>query len=98
MEYTILDNGWYQIKFEVPHEQYGTYCDALVLSPSDYAALTENQIEAMKQERFDNWLTSFQATLTESEQEKILSLVAQFDLSDTEQYRLFLRSLKGEVL
>ena len=34
--------------------QYGKFCDALHL-PDDYA-FTEVEIEAMKQQRLDNWI------------------------------------------
>ena len=34
--------------------QYGTFSDALVLE--DNHAFTDAEIEAMKQQRFDNWI------------------------------------------
>lgn len=42
-----------KIDFEF-ESQFGTYKDALYL-PEDHT-FTEEQIEAMKQERFDNWI------------------------------------------
>ena len=43
-----------KIDFEIPNEKYGVYRDALHL-PEDHG-MTDAQIEAMKQERYDNWL------------------------------------------
>ena len=43
-----------KIDFEIPNEKYGTYRDALYL-PEDHG-MTDEQIEAMKQERYNNWL------------------------------------------
>ena len=34
--------------------QYGTFCDAIHL-PDDHG-LSDDEIEAMKQQRFDNWI------------------------------------------
>ena len=42
--------------------QYGTFCDALVLP--DNHTLTDDEIEAMKQQQLNNWL----AIITESEE------------------------------
>ena len=39
-------------KFDTP---YGSFCDALNL-PDDHG-FTETELEAMKQERLNNWLT-----------------------------------------
>jgi len=97
MNYTVLNNGWYQIAFEIPHEQYGIYRDAIVLSPSDYASITEDQVEAMKQGRFNDWVAALQPTLTTTEEEVALKLADQFDLSNPEQRRLFRQSLKNGV-
>lgn len=43
--------------------QFGTFCDALHL-PDDHA-LTDAEIEAMKQERFNNWLAIVDVQPTE---------------------------------
>jgi hypothetical protein len=40
--------------------QFGLFSDALILSDSEVAALTEDQIEAMKQQRLTNWLAIFE--------------------------------------
>ena len=41
-------------KFNKTHETYGTFADAIHL-PDDHT-LTDADIEAMKQQRFDNWV------------------------------------------
>jgi len=43
-----------KIDFEIPNEKYGAYRDALHLAEDH--GLSEAQIEAMKQERYNNWL------------------------------------------
>jgi len=40
--------------------QYGLFSDALILSDEEAAALTAEQIEAMKQQRLSNWLAIFE--------------------------------------
>lgn len=45
-----------QIKFTI-ETPYGTYSDALYLK--DDHGLTEDQIEALKQERVSNWIAIF---------------------------------------
>ena len=55
MSITVLENGWIQDSFELSHETYGVYRDALVMLPDEYNALAEEQISAMKQQRLDNW-------------------------------------------
>jgi hypothetical protein len=40
--------------------QYGQYCDALILTDEEQAALSDADIEAMKQERLKNWLSIFE--------------------------------------
>ena len=42
------------IDFSKTHETYGTFADAIHL-PDDHT-LTDADIEAMKQQRFDNWV------------------------------------------
>ena len=36
--------------------KYGQFCDALVLTDEELAALSESDIEAMKQQRLTNWI------------------------------------------
>jgi hypothetical protein len=43
-----------KIDFEVQNEKYGVYRDALHL-PDDHT-FSEAEIEAMKQERYNNWV------------------------------------------
>ena len=45
------------------HSQYGTFSDALVLE--DDHGLTEEQINAMQRQRFDNWVAIITAPPTE---------------------------------
>ena len=42
------------IDFSKTHETYGTFADAIHL-PDDHT-FTDAEIEAMKQQRFDNWV------------------------------------------
>ena len=50
----ILEDGMVRISFTKSYGRH-SYSDALILTQEDYAALTEDQIEAMKQARFDKW-------------------------------------------
>jgi hypothetical protein len=43
-----------KIDFSKTHKIYGTYSDALHLD--DDHTFTDQEIEAMKQQRFDNWV------------------------------------------
>lgn len=43
--------------------QYGVYCDALYLD--DNHSFTEQEIEAMKQERVDNWIAVIETPSSE---------------------------------
>lgn len=36
--------------------KYGQFCDALILTDEEFAALSESDIEAMKQQRLTNWI------------------------------------------
>ena len=49
-----LDNGMVSDSFEITKDGL-TFKDALVMPQDQYDALTAEQIEAMKQQRFDNW-------------------------------------------
>jgi hypothetical protein len=55
MSVTILEDGLIQDSFELTHDVYGVYRDALVMLPDEYNTLAEEQIAAMKQQRLDNW-------------------------------------------
>jgi len=45
------------------HSQHGTFADALVLE--DNHGLTQDEINAMQQQRFDNWIAIITAPPTE---------------------------------
>ena len=64
MEYNVLDNGWYQIPF-TKTDGVNTLSDALVITPEDYATLTQDTFDAIAQQRFDNWI----AVITTSSEE-----------------------------
>ena len=53
MSTTILENGWIKIDFSLGTDPF-TFSDALHL-PGDHG-LSDAEIEAMKQSRYDNWL------------------------------------------
>lgn len=48
-----------KIDFEFQHPVYGRFCDALHL-PDDHG-YTEDEINAMKQQRFDRWVSVVEA-------------------------------------
>jgi len=54
MTITVLDNGWISDSFTIG--ELPSFTDALVMPPNQYNALTTDQIEAMKQERYDKWI------------------------------------------
>lgn len=62
---TGLD-GYVTIEFEKTDGTY-TLVDAIVVTDAEYAALTQADIEAMEQKRFDDWL----AIITAPEPEPI---------------------------
>lgn len=56
----IINNfpdGTVQIIFEI---QYGdvVFKDSLFLSSDQYSSMTENDIDLIKQDRYNNWITS----------------------------------------
>lgn len=54
MAVITLEDGRISDSFAITmHGQ--TYTDAIVMEPDEYNALTPEEIEAMKQARFDNW-------------------------------------------
>lgn len=55
MTINTREDGLIEDVFEFPHEVYGTFRDALVMTSEEYNALSEAQISSMKQERFDKW-------------------------------------------
>ena len=54
MAITQLDNGMVSDAFEITKDGL-TFKDALVMPQDQYDALTAEEIEALKQQRFDNW-------------------------------------------
>jgi len=54
MPITVLDNGWISDSFTIGESPSLT--DAIVMPPDQYNALTADQIEAMKQARYDKWV------------------------------------------
>jgi hypothetical protein len=54
MTITVLDNGWISDSFTIGESP--SFTDALVMPPNQYNALTFEQIEAMKQDRYDSWV------------------------------------------
>jgi len=58
-----------KIDFEIQNEKYGVYRDALHL-PEDHG-MTDEQIEAMKQERYDNWVNIIENPPVVEEQPQI---------------------------
>lgn len=55
MSITTMDNGWVSDSFSFD-SPYGMFCDALCMPQEQYDALTADEIAAMKQARFDNWI------------------------------------------
>ena len=54
MTITVMDNGWISDSFTIGGPP--SYTDAIVMPPDQYNALTADQIEVMKQERYDKWV------------------------------------------
>jgi len=50
-----LEDGRIADEFEMGDEPH-VLKDALVMRPQDYEALTPEEIQAMKQRRYDNWI------------------------------------------
>jgi hypothetical protein len=55
MGIVYLDDGRLADQFQIGTEPY-VLSDALVMRPEDYALLTADEIAAMKQSRYDNWI------------------------------------------
>lgn len=55
MAIKYLEDGRIADEFEIGTEPH-VLKDALVMRPEAYAALSEQDIAAMKQERYDNWI------------------------------------------
>lgn len=59
-----------KIDFEVQTE-HGMYRDALYFTDEEYAALTEDDIEQLKQTRVDNWIAVITAPPVEVVEEEV---------------------------
>jgi hypothetical protein len=55
-----LEDGRIADEFEIGDEPR-VLKDALVMLPDDYAALTPDEVQAMKQSRYDNWIAIIMA-------------------------------------
>jgi hypothetical protein len=55
MGIVYLEDGRMADEFKIGAEPY-VLSDALVMRPEDYALLTPDEIAAMKQTRYDNWI------------------------------------------
>jgi hypothetical protein len=58
MTVTTLENGQISDAFSF-ETAYGRFSDALVMTPDEYAALTTEDIDTLKQARLDRWLAIF---------------------------------------
>ena len=61
MAITILENGWVSDSFQMGKEPL-IYGDALVMPAEEYNMLTEEQIQTLKNERYQNWLQIINGT------------------------------------
>ena len=60
-----LEDGRIADEFEIGEEPH-ILKDALVMQPSDYEKLTPEEITAMKQRRYDNWIAIITAPPVEA--------------------------------
>lgn len=65
-EVIFLDDGRVKINFTKSNEKY-SFSDALNFTRSEYDALTEQDIENLKQQRFDKWYAIITHVPTEEE-------------------------------
>lgn len=68
MAIQILEDGSISDSFEMGDGAL-RFKDAIVMRPKDYEALTADQIAAMKQTRYDNWLAVIQSVSVEVPEE-----------------------------
>lgn len=87
-----------KIDFEFDAQPYGTFRDALHL-PEDHG-LTEDQIQAMKQERFDSWwaVVNSQATDEPVAEEVPVAPAATINIAGVEYALLEGAPLSGQTL
>lgn len=60
MGIVYLEDGRIADEFEIGEEPH-VLKDALVMRPSEYEKLTPDDIQAMKQRRYDNWIAIINA-------------------------------------
>jgi len=65
-EVIFLDDGQVKINFTKSNETY-SFSDALHFTKQEYETLTEQDIENLKQKRFDNWYAIITYVATEEE-------------------------------
>ena len=65
-EVIFLDDGRVKINFTKSNEKY-SFSDALHFTQEEYSAFTEEEIENIKQQRFDNWYAIITYVPTEEE-------------------------------
>ena len=65
-EVIFLDDGRVKINFTKSNEKY-SFSDALHFTQQEYDSLTEEEIENLKQQRFDKWYAIITYVPTEEE-------------------------------
>jgi hypothetical protein len=60
MAMTVLENGWISDDFEIGTEPL-ILKDAIVMPADQYNALSADEISALKQQRYDNWIAIINA-------------------------------------
>lgn len=65
-----LEDGRIQVRFSMMYKDI-PYQDALVLSQSDYAALSPFELDAMKLDRFNNWVINYEAANSATPEEPL---------------------------
>jgi hypothetical protein len=70
MAIKVLEDGRVADEFEIGEEPH-VLKDALVMRVSDYDSLTPDEIAAMKQARYDKWITIITAPPVEEPVEEV---------------------------
>lgn len=68
MPIKYLEDGRIADEFQIGEEPY-ILSDALVMRPEEYEKLTPDEIQAMKQTRYDNWI----AIITAPQPEEVVN-------------------------
>ena len=58
---SLLPDGYIAHDFQI-NTEYGVFRDSIVMTKAEYDSMTQEQINAMEQQRVDNWI----AFITES--------------------------------